>query len=160
MRVFTFNFSFLSLNLFIMFSNVYLMLSPFLPFSVFPAAFSLTPLPRLYEGKEQAEFEESLRRLFESINSLMRTDYTTTLLLRVSTHAQPAPILHRSSLHSSHLFPLCRFCFSLCFYTFSCLTPSHLPAPPHSDSDHTTILMLNVFPLILTTNTEASRLTG
>ncbi|TKS72360.1 Dedicator of cytokinesis protein 2 [Collichthys lucidus] len=38
---------------------------------------------QLYEGKEQAEFEESLRRLFESINSLMRTDYTTTLLLRL-----------------------------------------------------------------------------
>ncbi|KAA8588915.1 hypothetical protein FQN60_010260 [Etheostoma spectabile] len=38
---------------------------------------------QLYEGKEQAEFEDSLRRLFESINSLMRTDYTTTLLLRL-----------------------------------------------------------------------------
>lgn len=43
---------------------------------------------RLYEGKEQAEFEESLKRLFESINSLMRTDYTTTLLLRVITRAR------------------------------------------------------------------------
>uniref|UniRef100_A0A4W6ENY4 Dedicator of cytokinesis 2 n=1 Tax=Lates calcarifer TaxID=8187 RepID=A0A4W6ENY4_LATCA len=42
---------------------------------------------QLYEGKEQAEFEESLRRLFESINNLMRTDYTTTLLLRVITHS-------------------------------------------------------------------------
>uniref|UniRef100_A0A8C4HT38 Dedicator of cytokinesis 2 n=1 Tax=Dicentrarchus labrax TaxID=13489 RepID=A0A8C4HT38_DICLA len=45
---------------------------------------------QLYEGKEQADFEESLRRLFESINSLMRTDYTTTLLLRVITHAHPS----------------------------------------------------------------------
>uniref|UniRef100_A0A667XQB5 Dedicator of cytokinesis 2 n=1 Tax=Myripristis murdjan TaxID=586833 RepID=A0A667XQB5_9TELE len=48
---------------------------------------------QLYEGKEQAEFEESLRRLFESINSLMRTDYTTTLLLRVITLSHPTPIL-------------------------------------------------------------------
>uniref|UniRef100_A0A672I6T9 Dedicator of cytokinesis 2 n=1 Tax=Salarias fasciatus TaxID=181472 RepID=A0A672I6T9_SALFA len=40
---------------------------------------------QLYEGKEQAEFEDSLKRLFESINNMMRTDYTTTLLLRVIT---------------------------------------------------------------------------
>uniref|UniRef100_A0A3P9MDG1 Dedicator of cytokinesis 2 n=1 Tax=Oryzias latipes TaxID=8090 RepID=A0A3P9MDG1_ORYLA len=39
---------------------------------------------QLYEGKEQTDFEESLKRLFESINNLMRTDYTTTLLLRVT----------------------------------------------------------------------------
>lgn len=64
--------------------------------SVFPVAFALIDssyLHRLYEGKEQAEFEESLRRLFESINNLMRTDYTTTLLLRVITYAYPAPTL-------------------------------------------------------------------
>uniref|UniRef100_A0A673JR95 Dedicator of cytokinesis protein 2-like n=1 Tax=Sinocyclocheilus rhinocerous TaxID=307959 RepID=A0A673JR95_9TELE len=35
---------------------------------------------QLYEGKEQAEFEESLKSLFESINNLMKSDYTTTLL--------------------------------------------------------------------------------
>lgn len=44
------------------------------------------PHRRLYEGKEQAEFEESLRSLFESISGLMKTDYSTTLLLKVSTH--------------------------------------------------------------------------
>uniref|UniRef100_A0A8C2Z2J1 Dedicator of cytokinesis 2 n=1 Tax=Cyclopterus lumpus TaxID=8103 RepID=A0A8C2Z2J1_CYCLU len=45
---------------------------------------------QLYEGKEQEEFEESLKKLFESINSLMRTDYNTTLLLRVIMHVHPS----------------------------------------------------------------------
>lgn len=61
---------------------------------------------RLYEGKEQAEFEESLKRLFESINSLMRTDYTTTLLLRVITRAFTCTLL-------------------LCFRPYPFLTPPH-----------------------------------
>uniref|UniRef100_A0A4W5P5X0 Dedicator of cytokinesis 2 n=1 Tax=Hucho hucho TaxID=62062 RepID=A0A4W5P5X0_9TELE len=38
---------------------------------------------QLYEGKEQEEFEESLRRLFESINNLMTSDQNTTVLLRL-----------------------------------------------------------------------------
>lgn len=74
---------------------------------VFPLIFfCIPPPPRLYEGKEQAEFEESLRKLFESINSLMRTDYTTTLLLRVITHPHPASIHHHPVLLSTFLSSL------------------------------------------------------
>ncbi|XP_052010886.1 dedicator of cytokinesis protein 2-like isoform X2 [Xyrauchen texanus] len=39
---------------------------------------------QLYEEKEQAEFEESFKSFFESINNLMKRDYTTSLLEQVA----------------------------------------------------------------------------
>lgn len=72
--------------------------------SFLPIAFpfiSISSHHRLYEGKEQTEFEESLRSLFESISGLMRTDYTTTLLLRVITCASNKCFSSRSPLLSS-----------------------------------------------------------
>lgn len=113
-------------------------------FLFFSQRISINPalLPfRLYEGKEQAEFEESLKRLFESINSLMRTDYTTTLLLRVSTHA-PSPPTSCSSLHSTARFPPHPV---FCTFSYPSRTRPDLPAPPHSDADCIPALMFNVF---------------
>uniref|UniRef100_A0A669D3I7 Dedicator of cytokinesis 2 n=1 Tax=Oreochromis niloticus TaxID=8128 RepID=A0A669D3I7_ORENI len=76
---------------------------------------------QLYEGKEQAEFEESLRRLFESINNLMRTDYTTTLLLRVITYTHPASTLH----NLVHLITLFLYTFHLYLNPFSASSLLH-----------------------------------
>lgn len=81
---------------------------------------------RLYEGKEQAEFEESLRRLFESINSLMRTDYNTTLLLRVIRWVQPAPrffwsfVFTSTSSSASSFFLLVRLSYFQNSYSNVC----------------------------------------
>uniref|UniRef100_A0A8C5CJL0 Dedicator of cytokinesis 2 n=1 Tax=Gadus morhua TaxID=8049 RepID=A0A8C5CJL0_GADMO len=77
---------------------------------------------QLYEGKEQEEFEQSLRRLFESINSLMRTDYTTTLLLRVKKHPSlsvPSPAPHPSVSLSPSLPPPRLPVWALRFITLS-----------------------------------------
>lgn len=95
-----------------MVSDSHLTLSSFLFFfvSFLPTAFpfiSISSHHRLYEGKEQAEFEESLRSLFESISGLMGTDFNSTLLLRVITHTCNMCFSSSSSLLSS------TFCLTL-----------------------------------------------
>uniref|UniRef100_A0A8C2GG28 Dedicator of cytokinesis 2 n=1 Tax=Cyprinus carpio TaxID=7962 RepID=A0A8C2GG28_CYPCA len=81
---------------------------------------------QLYEGKEQAEFEESLKSLFESINNLMKSDYTTTLL-----HSFTISCQHEFKINPIYFF-LCHvlLCLSVCskllYDFFICIPPDKL----------------------------------
>uniref|UniRef100_A0A670JCQ5 Dedicator of cytokinesis 2 n=1 Tax=Podarcis muralis TaxID=64176 RepID=A0A670JCQ5_PODMU len=72
---------------------------------------SRTLFSQLYEGKEVTEFEEAMRRLFESINNLMRSQEKTALIPQVCLLYLSCPGLEHVEVHNVPLHFLCRLFF-------------------------------------------------